>query len=334
MAFQPLSDLGRAFQTRQHNTMLREKLYRLSDELSTGRVADLGRHLGANADKLAHLDRVLALSDGYLRSSRTAESMLATMQMSLGRLEEARGTLANTFVAANLSGREDDLTGAGVAATAAFDNAVNALNVRFGDTPLFAGRDIESGALAPSDAMLSQLRTLAAGATDAADLTQRIADWFDLPGGFDTTGYLGDNAGHLSRPVDEGERITFDVRADDPAIRKLLQTLATAAIGADPATGLAVEERQDLMKSMAEDLFAISQDIVDLGARIGLSQQIADTATTRVEERYSAYAILRNKLVSADPFETASALTEVETLLDTHYRVTARISGLSLSRYL
>ena len=334
MAFQPLSDLGRAFQARQHNTMLREKLYRLTDELSTGRVADLGRHLGANADKLAHLDRVLALSGGYLRSARTAESMLSTMQTSLARLEESRGTLANTFVAANLSGREDDLTGAGVAASAAFDNAVNALNVRYGDTPLFAGREIENGALADSASMLAQLRSLTAGAADAADLKQRVADWFDLPGGFDTTGYLGDAAGLLSRPIDDGERVTFDVRADDPAIRELLKTLATAAIGADPATGLALEERQVLMTEMAQDLFATSQDIVDLGARIGLSQQIAEEAAARVDDRYSGYSILRNKLVSADPFETASALTEVEALLDTHYRVTARISGLSLSRYL
>ena len=334
MAFQPLSDLGRAFQARQHNTMLREKLYRLTDELSTGRVGDLGRHLGANADKLAHLDRVLTLSDGYLRSARTAESMLATMQTSLARLEDARGTLANTFVAANLSGREDDLTGAGVAATAAFDNVVNALNVRYGDTPLFAGRDIENGALSPSSTMLTQLRALAAGATDAADLTQRISDWFDLPGGFDTTGYLGDTGGHLSRPIDEGERVTFDVRADDNAVRELLKTLAKAAIGADPATGLSLGDRQDLMKTMAQDLFATSQDIVDLGARIGLSQQLAEQAAIRVESRYGDYAILRNKMVSADPFETASALTEVEALLETHYRVTARISGLSLSRYL
>jgi flagellar hook-associated protein 3 FlgL len=71
-----------------------------------------------------------------------------------------------------------------------------------------------------------------------------------------------------------------------------------------------------------------------LAARIGTAQERIANATTRNSAEATALQIARIGIVSADPYEAATALTEAESQLDTLYAVTARLSRLSLANYL
>ena len=330
-----LSALGRSWQNQQQNTALRTKLYRLTDELSTGRIADLGRALGPDLGRVAFLDRSLAVGDGLLRSAKSWGSMLATAQASLAQLEGFRGELANQVISGTLSGTENEIGNVALAARTAFEDMVNALNVRFGDTGLFSGRDTDGAALVAPATMLADLELVVAGAATAADLIARVDQWFDDPGGpFETAGYNGDAGGFLSRPIDDTDTSTLDVRADDPAIRDLLKTVAITALAPDSGASLPLAEQRLVLDTMADPLLTLSSDLIDLAARVGRQEQRTAEAVARIEARQTSLGILRNDLTSADPFATATALEETQALLETHYLVASRLSGLSLARYL
>ena len=59
-----------------------------------------------------------------------------------------------------------------------------------------------------------------------------------------------------------------------------------------------------------------------------------EQADTRNGAQQTALSLARSNLVAADPYETASALTQTEGNLQTLYALTARLSRLSLTDYL
>ena len=335
MTVTSIGDLSQFLVSRRHNVALRQKLDRLTSELSTGQVADLTRHLGRDTGRLNDLDRRIALSQARVQTTRSAGQTLAVMQNTLARVDEARSTLASEFAAVPLSGTGETAVAAVAAGLAGFTDLAQALNVQFGGRSLFAGQSPGGPALAPPDQMLAELRIVAAGAVTATDLATAIDDWFDAPGGgFETTGYVGDQTGYVRHQTDEAEFVTVGIRADDPALRETFKALALAALSGDDTSLLPQTERVAALRTAGERLFSAADEVVTAQATLGRDEARVDQATARHGARLTAYGLLRNEMTAADPYDTASALQETEAMLERHYIVTARLSGLTLAGYL
>ena len=68
--------------------------------------------------------------------------------------------------------------------------------------------------------------------------------------------------------------------------------------------------------------------------QVGAQLEIIETTRTRQANERNALMLQRSELIGADPYETAAALTERQTQLETLYALTARVSRLSLAAYL
>ena len=77
-----------------------------------------------------------------------------------------------------------------------------------------------------------------------------------------------------------------------------------------------------------------SRGLTALQAAVGSVQATVEDAATRNEAEAMGLKIMHNKLASADPYESATALTEAEGRLEKLYALTARLSRLSLADYL
>ncbi|SHJ00027.1 flagellin [Wenxinia saemankumensis] len=335
-SFRTIGDLSQLLATRSQNVMLKERLYRLTNELSTGQVSDLSRHLGRDTSRLAELDRSLSLSGAHRRSALSAGGMLATMQQALDGLQDLQSDLANQTSGIPLGGTTADVANAGTAARDGFSRIVQVLNTSYGGTTLFAGIATDGRAVAASETMLAALQAAASGVTDAAGLQAAVDAWFDTPGGgFEVAGYVGDSGpGRITRPIDAGESVAIEARADDPAFRDVMKAVALVALAADPTLGLDLSARKDAMGAASQRLYSTPSGILAIQSALGLAENRVEDAVVRHGGRAVTLGILRNEMVGADPYETASQLQEVETLLQTHYTVTARLSNLSLAKYL
>ena len=81
-------------------------------------------------------------------------------------------------------------------------------------------------------------------------------------------------------------------------------------------------------------LLDASERLTSVQGRIGLLQERLDRAGAGNAAAYASLEMARNTIVSADPFATATALSQVQVQMETLYSVTARLSSLKLVNYL
>ncbi len=335
MTMMSIGDLSQHFVQRLQNVQIRDRLNTLTQEVSTGKAADMPAYLGGDSARLTDIDRQLALSQGYADATKGLGQRLATMQTVLGSIDDRRLALSEQVMRITPASSLSQLRSASEAAEQTFVELVNSLNTRFGGDSLFAGTATHQPALAGAQTMLTDLRMALAGAVTASDVTTIVTDWFDNPtGGFAISGYLGDTGAPQDRATDAGTSVTITARADQQAIRDLLKATAIATFATDPSLSLPASTGSALLQDATTRLLSVAEPLTDLRSDLGLSEERVTAATARHTARLSAFGIMRNELTQVDPYSTASALREVQTQLETHYTLTARLANLSLAGYL
>lgn len=338
MTLQSLGDMARHFTSLRQNVEIRTRLNTLSNELSSGTSADVTARLGGDGARLGDLDRKLALDESYGRAATETAQLLETMQLSLGAVSDLRGQLAGQLVTATAAGATAAFEGAARSARAGFETVVRALNARIGEQSLFAGRATDGPALADPAEMMTDLTAaaLAAGAVSGADLAAVVDTWFDDPaGGFATGGYLGDaGPDPVTRRVDGDATVPIAARADDPALREVMKAAALAALAGEPALNLGDVAAKDTLVLARDRLFSAALPLAQLQGRVGIAEASVEEVVARQSARKTVFTIMRNDMVSADPFSTATELQAVETQLQSYYMLTARLSRMTLSGFL
>lgn len=335
MALTSIGDMARHLVSLQQNGALKERLHRLSSELATGQVSDPVAHLAGRSDRIGELDRRIALSESAVKATRALGQRLDSTQQILDRIESMRADLSADLLAVPQQGLAVANATASMRAGQVFEASVSALNGRHGNEALFAGTATDQPALAPASTILDAVRLTVAGATDAADLQARLDTFFDSPtGGFATMAYLGDDGPAAVRRIEDGRLVELGPRADDPALRTVLKAAALAAVAGDPALTMSDAERSSALRAAGVALVSGADALTAARGRIGVVQEDVDSTVARQVASLTASTMMRNDLTAADPFETASALQQVETRLATQYAVTARLAGLSLAGYL
>lgn len=333
MALTSVGDLAHSFLLKRQNTFLKTDLQRLTSEVTTGHVADAARHLRGDFQPLSAIDTSLARLGGFRHVTNTTAMFTEAMQTVLERVDTLAADLGPALLVASSNGGPQQIDAVAAAALQSFKAAVSALNTRFADRSLMAGRTPQMPALVDAATLLSQVQTAASGAVSPADLELALDDWFDDPAGFLAMAYVGGAAtGDL--PVANGESVSLDVTAADPAIRNTLKALAMGALLAGGAFAGSDTARADLAQRSAERLAETAADRASLTGRLGTVQAQVEQAATRNNAETTALGIARTALVEVDPYDSAAQLEAVQTRLETLYALTARITRLSLVDYL
>ncbi|WP_373354974.1 flagellin [Pseudoroseicyclus sp. CXY001] len=331
-----LGDGAQNFFLRTTNLALKEKMNRYAEELSSGQHKDLPKTLGIGQGRLVEVNARLSMIKTEMEGGRDLANMLSATQFALSRADDVRGLLAGNLMSISPEPGQAELTAGAGNGALTFGDMVSALGTRYGGQALFAGTDTDGVALAPADDILADLRATitAAAPADGDALVAEVLAYFDAGGGYDTAGYLGDTGALAARRVGTGPTITMEARADDPAIRRALAGAALAAVAMDGVPALTNPEAADVMHRAGETLLSAGTALAALQGQLGVGEERLEEATVRLGAERTSLSILRNDMVNADPFSTASALQEVQVQLETHYLLTARMSEMTLTRYI
>lgn len=333
MSMISLGDLAQSFMLRRQNTNLKTDLQRLTTELSTGQVTDIGRQVGGDFAPLAGIDASLARLQGYKAATSEAALLSGAMQTVLGTVEGMASSLAPLLLAASSAGTTTQVTAVGGEARQKFGTAVALFNTDISGRALFAGKATDGPAMMDAGSLLAALDTEIIGATTALDIETRVTAWFDGPAGYASLGYLG---GDPLQPlaVAPGETADLGFTAANPGIRDTLKGLAMAALLDRGALAGNSQARADLARRAGENLANSQTSRADMAARLGTAEGQIAAATTRNSAEASALQIARNGITDVDPYETASKLEATRQQIETLYALTARISRLSLVDFL
>jgi flagellar hook-associated protein 3 FlgL len=331
-----LSDLSQMFQLRRDTVRVRQGLATATQELSSGKKADLGRSVSGNYAPLVALDQQLSALAGYETNAKEAALFADMAQAALEQVKQATGDLGARLIGV----KESDITTIGKVVAreseGAFHLAVSALNSTVAGRSVFGGTATDRAPLATGADMLAEIRAAvaAAGATTAEDVKAAVDGWFHTPGGgFETTGYQGSAEQISNFKVSEGRSIAMPIKADDVEIRNQLSGLALAAML--EGSGISDSGEQVRLAHLAGEAIIANQDrMLSLQALVGSAQARIETAATQNGSEKTALQMARSGIVSIDPYEVATALQNLEVQLQTIYTITARLSGLSLTNYL
>lgn len=330
-----IGDMSQHFMSLQNSGRIKSDLAQLGQELSTGKAADVVEKLGGQTRQLSGINHSLEVLTAYQRSADETSLMLEHMQLALDRVDQQRDTAAGELLKVSPQSLGHQITNASQTAAQAFSDIVSALNTRLSGRSLFAGAAVDRTPLAKADEMLDDIRANLVGATTQTDVSNIVEQWFDDPaGGFATMGYLGDTGGKMERTIGPNQSIKVSLQADDPSTKELLRATALAALAGEMSGALTHAEQANLLQGAGASLIAGAGALVSSQSAVGSLQGSVEAGQTRLASEQSSLSFAYNDLTEADPFETATRLQAVQTQLETHFAVTARLSRLSLADYI
>ena len=329
-----IGDLAQSFLFQRRSVALRQDLNRLTDELSSGKVADVREVLAGNHNYLTSLERSLETFKGYSVANTEAGYLTAAMQASLERVQDAGGQLGLDLLLA--SGGPIGIVSGNPAQNARtqLENIVSSLNDDIAGLSLFAGTATNRTPLPSADVLIDRLRLAVAGETTPVGILNAAKTWFADPLGFDTEIYDGSSVALAPFSLSETEKIPLDVKVTDPAIKDLLMHTALASLADDPSLSLSVDAKLEFFRMTGIGLQSNQDQLTSLRSKIGLIQQRIEVISARNVAEETSIEFARNALLLADPFDTATALENVQFHLQSLYSVTVRSSQLSLVKFL
>lgn len=337
MNYVTIGDMAQSFQLRTHNSQLQRTLQTLSAEMTSGTRADLAAAVSGDFRALAGINRSLGALDAYRTATGEAALLTATVQSALDTTATILTDLAPGLLSAGINGSSTLVDTAALDSRQKFDAVVAALDTRIADRYLLSGAATDAKPIAGSQAILDALAPVIAGQVTAQGVIDAVTAFFDAPaggGGYLDTIYGGSAAPLADFRIAPGDQTGLDLTAADPAIRDTLRALSLGALVDAGALAGDQTGRALLLRRAGEGLLAAGDAVIATQARVGMTEARIAAAATRNAAEASALGIERNRIVAADPFETATALEAVQTQIETLYNLTARLSRLSLADFL
>lgn len=337
MTIHSVGDQARAFVLQNQTTRLRNMLQVLTGEQSSGIVADRAARVDGNTGLLSHYESQIALLTQYQETGAEVGAIATATQDVLSALHADASGLSATLLSVGAAETSRFVPLRAAEARSLFTSTVGRLNTDLAGLHLFSGQASDMPPLIAPEEILDQLQLLTAGMTTAVAVETAIFDWFDAPaggGGYLDLAYRGTIDQPRQAQIAEDRSIAFATSAEAPAIRGLLAALAVAAMADSNALATPGSERLQLVRGAGTALRSNESALLDEMGRVGLLESLAERFGTEHAHALAVAQIGRERLISADPYQTATALQEVQTQMQTLYTLTARLSALKLVDYL
>jgi len=335
MTLYSIGDMAQTYMMRRQNVELKQQMARLTTELSSGRTADLAKHLKGEYALVADLEHRLGLLDSYGFAAKEAKMFTGAMQSALGNIQDRSSDYALQLVAVGGTELPSVIASTSASAKSNLGSLVNSLNATVAGRALFSGVAIDSPALNSADDILAELRIAAAGQTTHSGVIAAVDAWFTTPGGgFDTLAYAGSAQAIAPFQLGEGESVDLDLRANNPALRDLLHATSLAALAGDASLGLPPLVQSSLLTTAGEAMLNAQDNLTALRADLGYAESRIEESAVRIASESTATEYARGELLSVDPYEAATRLESVQFQLETLYTLTVRTSRLSLMEYM
>ncbi len=344
------SNIGIQSSLAQTLAKAQKELVGANQEVATGLHADMGVALGSSTT------RSLDLTRDMLR----IESLQASNSLAKTRIDSSEGALSN--MADNITTATGLLTGLGntestvnevvLTMTSALDaftaagNSSAAGEYLFSGTntdvkpltsytesgsPLKAAFDAELSAYLSTNSIASKSDMTAAQMNDfLTDLHDKFMDTTTVPNFWSTNASSASDTQMTTR-ITPSETITSSVSANDQSFRNFM----FGAIVTIEFLPTANDQTRSVIVSKAQEAIGRSSTgLSQLRSELGLSSERISKATDMLSAQKTILEKSVTDLQSVDPYEAATRVTQLKSLLEAAYTLTSRIQQLSLINYL
>lgn len=335
MGMLSIGDLAQTFMLRRRNTQLKNEINQMTEQLASGRKADLGVALYSDFSYFADIERSMQTLDGYDFAIGEAATLTSGIQTTLAEIGTRSSDLGARLLASGGTRSEALLDNAGRVAGEDMASIVSQLNAGIAGRALFSGASTDQPPLASAEDMLAALKVTVASETSLAGIVGQVDAWFFASGGgFEAIGYLGSSQPLAPFQLGDDENIQFTMTAEDDHLREILRSAALAALSVDTSLGYSVELKANLQTEAGQSLLSAQYGLAERSADLGFVQERIDASAARNAIARSGLEMARTSLLEADPYETATRLESAQFQLEGLYSLTVRMSQLTLMDFM
>lgn len=322
--------------TRRNRTtaQIRDRLQTASQEAVTGLKSDLTKatdgDLGrAHLLKKAQSDIEQSQNMNALSKSRLS-LMSGALTNSLDIIDNIDSRAIVTLNTENIFGTEALIN----EARASVDNIMSSLSVQHGGRNLFSGDKTDVATFGDADIFLSDIENLIASAPDTDAAITAIDDYFSVGGEFETRIYQGGDGNPPALPIGNGRNIDISLSGKSESVKDVLKGLAIIATSKSALPEGDKASFNTLVTEGASSITKATSGLVRLNSELGIFTQSLDSAEKQNESEALALATSFQNLFGRDQFEAAAELKQLEVQLEASYAITARLSNLTLTKFL
>ncbi|MFV0292065.1 MAG: flagellin [Paracoccus sp. (in: a-proteobacteria)] len=337
MNFVSVGDMSRIFTMRHSNAELRNNIQNLSQEITTGIRTDIPKHLNGDMVALSRIEKSISQAENFRRIAVEATTTVVAMQAALENLQNIASGTGNEMLSDGLLVSNNILQSVASTTKEQLDAAVAAINIDIGGRFVFSGTKINTPPLASSEELLTQAEAIISGATTATQAIELLDNWFGSSpgaGGFSDTIYQGAVEDRSRFAIDSSTSIKFIQTANNDDVRQILFGLTIGALVSRGAFDGKHSEQFALMRAGGEALNKGNLAIISTRANLGANEQKIEQTSGKLEVLLSTLQIERSNLIQSDTYEASSRLIQAEAQLEALFTMAARLSNLSLVRYL
>ncbi len=337
------------FSTPAATARVRADLNRASQELASGRLADVGLELAGKAGYLAELDARHEVLTGLKDDANIARGRLEVMQQSLEQAADGAQDFLKLLLP--LKTGQGDAKLAREQAAGLLQQLTNLMNVSYQGAHVFGGRNISDLPLVdyfadpPSSARQAVENAFTARfgfpPTDPAVATITAADMKDflandLPPLFEPPQWQADFStatdDAMRTPIGENDSVPSTASANDPAIRKLAMAyVMMAGLGTENLNAAA---RQEVVAAAIEATGEAIAGLDTMRSLIGVRQERVQKAVDNLDARIALMEKEVAGMEQVDLHEAAERVNALSLQLETSYRLSGRLQNLSLLKYM
>lgn len=335
--------------TRLSLLKMQSKLAEAQKEVTTGRLADVGKSLGYRAGQTVSLRQEHTRLTSMIDTNSGVTTRLDMTQASLKTLMES----AQKFIEQLIGSRDAD-TGPSTIQSygkGGLVAAVNVLNTSFNGSFLFSGINSD---VKPVDGYFQQppganqqavaddfLATFGMTQADTAldtvtpasmqtFLDGAFADLFDTPQWAANWSAASDQ--NIRSRISTYELVDTSTNANEAGIRKLMSAYTMVSdLGVE---NLSKETFQTVIDAAISTVGSAIQDLSRIQGDLGVVQERVTKANEKMSIQMDLIATHIGALEGVDPYEASTRLSTLTTQIETAYALTARIQRLSLLNYL
>lgn len=355
--FNPVSTLQLSLQSRKLVSDLNNRVADTTQELSTGYRKDVFADLGARSAQTLEFRNRMGRTEDFVVLNQVLEGKLEMMEDALTGVRDATQEFLNIAVGSaespNQLARELQNQ-----ADATLNFVMAGLNMAYGGEYLMSGVATDTKPL--QDIFTANPQTgqspedvingiVAGGPVSALDAGTKIAQLdavfsssaADPLDNFEATFFNGTpllDAGGAANPrsvaqIDDDTRMNYGIQANDPAVREILKGLFMFA--SVDVTTLRDPATYQAWASEAVDAIATGlQGIDEARVQVGSHRKLLEDTVASQQARMDVYTARIVTLETADPYETAARLQNLQVQLEATYAATAKIGRMSFLNYM
>lgn len=334
---------------RRSLSLLQTNLSRSQKEFSTGRHADLAAALGSRTGRSFTLVGTRSSIEATLSSNNITISRLDAIQTTLGALLADAQEMRKSVISAQPTKGEAEALAS--KARQALSDTVSKLNTSSSGGFLFGGvssdkmpindyfADPSSTAKTAVDSAFVAAFGFSQTSASAAGISSAQIQAF-LAGPFDALFSATNWKANWSNASDKVQRSQISlsattessVSANEPALRQLAKTYTMLTdLGGANMNGAAYEV---VLETATDTLNNSIELLMKIQSRVGVMQNAVKTASDVMKLQQDTVSQQLAELEGVDNMEAGSRVQNLLTQIETAYTLTARISQLTLTKYL